>query len=556
MGVFKKEKISAFRIAHIAKILAKYGFRSIAEKTGLKRIPLLKSKKNNFEKRYNYHERTRMAIEELGPTFVKFGQIMSTRPDLIGVDLSVELAKLQDDVKPVDFEEIEIEFLEEFKKPINSVFKSFEKVPIASASLAQVYKAVTKEGKEVVVKIQRPGIEKIIQQDIQIMHYLAKFAEKRNKELKKFRSPEIIEEFQKSLQKELNFLFEGKNILRFREIFKGDEQIIIPNYYPELSTSKIITMDFVSGIPLSEIIAGKTVYGLDKPLLAKTCVNAYFKQLLEHGFFHADLHPGNIILVGKNKIGFVDFGMIGWLEKEKIDDLSRLFMNLIECDVTNILIQLDAMELLDENINLVSLREDISDLMESYYGLEMKDVNLGKSATELMVLLTKHRIRIPKEYTMLSRSLLIVESSATALDQNFSAIELFRPYLIKVAIEKFSPAGILKKLKAQLFDLDSVTRTFPKNIRKIIKVIEGGKIKLEFEHKNLDVFANKLENIINKLSIAIILAALIMGTSMAMFAASRIEVYGLSTIALAGFVLSIIIGFIFVFISLRKIKII
>lgn len=556
MSIFKEKKVSALRVARIAKILVKYGFISIVEDIGLRgKIPFLPKKENPIVKNYDVHERTKMLLEDLGPTFVKLGQILSTRPDLVGVELSSELTKLQGCVAPFRYSLVEEVFESEFDKPINEVFKSFDPVPLASASLSQVHKAVTKEGKTVVVKVQRPGIEEIIHQDIQIMHYIAKLAENRDPDLKRFRSPEIIEEFERSLQKELNFRYEGKNILRFREIFKNDEYIVIPEYFEELSTDKILTMGYISGVPLSEIIAGKQIPGINKPLVAKICVNAYFKQLLEHGFFHADLHPGNIIRIEKNKIGFVDFGMVGWLEQGKIDDLSRLFMNLIDCDVTNIIIQLESMELITENNDLINLREDISDLMETYYGLEMKELNLGKSATELMVLLTKHKIRIPKEYTMLSRSLLLVESSAKALDPEFSAVELFKPYLIKLVTKKFTPKEIFKRIKTQLFDLDSLTRTLPKNIRNILKVIESGKIKLEFEHKNLDVFANQFENITNKLSIAIIIAAIIMGCAMAMVAAGNIQIYGLQTLSFAGFVLSIIIGFIFVFVSLRKIKI-
>lgn len=551
--VFKKEKISANRMALIAKSLVKYGFRSAAENIGVKwRIPLIPKTENKLAKKYGVHKRTKMLLEDLGPTFVKLGQILSTRPDLVGEELSDELAKLQDSVEPFSYEEVEKLFKEEFGKPIESVFKSFERIPVASASLAQVHKAITKEGKLVAVKVQRPYIQEIIQQDIQLMHYVAKLAEKHNPDLKKFRSPEIVEEFERSLQKELNFKFEGKNILRFRDIFKDDPNIVIPEYFEELSTNKILTMSYVPGTPLTEIIAGKTVPGINKPLIAKVCVEAYFKQLLEHGFFHADLHPGNIF-IDKNKVGFVDFGMVGWLEQAQIDELSRLFINLIECDVSNILIQLTAMDLVTENNDIASLREDISDLMETYYGLDMKDVNLGKSATDLMILLTKHKIRIPKEYTMLSRSLLLVESSAKSLDPNFSAVDIFKPYLLKLATEKFTPKEIIKKIKNQIFDIDSLSRTFPKSIRNILRVIESGKVKLEFEHKNLDIFAQKLDQIMNRLVVAIILAAIIVGSSIAMVASNNLRFYGLPTLSVVGFVLAFVLGFILVLISFKNI---
>ncbi len=313
-------------------------------------------------------------------------------------------------------------------------------------------------------------------------------------------------------------------------------------------------MSYVHGTSLSEIIAGKKVPGLNKELVAKLAVQAYFKQLLEHGFFHADLHPGNI-MINNNKIGLVDFGMVGWLEQTKIDDLSRLFIYLIECDVSNIIIQLTAMDLINDDTDLLSLNEDISDLMETYYGLEMKEVNLGKSATELMVLLTKHKIKIPKEYTMLSRSLFLVESSAHSLDPEFSAVNVFKPYLIRLAAKKFTPNEIFKRIRTQIFDVDSLSRSLPKSIRNILKVLENGKIKLEFEHKNLDLFSNQIENMVNKLGVAIILAAIIMGSAIAMMAAVSLKVYGLQTLAFGGFALSIIIGFLFVFVSLKKVKI-
>jgi ubiquinone biosynthesis protein len=554
MSIFKEKKVSALRVARIAKILVKYGFLTVAEDIGLRgKIPFLPRKEIEVVNGYNVHQRTKMLLEDLGPTFVKLGQILSTRPDLVGVELSNDLTHLQGSVKPFCYSQVEEVFLSEFNKPISSVFKSFDKIPMASASLSQVHKAVTMDGEIVVVKVQRPNITEMIHQDIQIMHYIAKLAERKNPDLKQFRSPEIVEEFQRSLDKELNFRLEGKNIERFQTMFALDSNVIIPEYFEKLSTSKILTMSYIPGTPLTEIIAGKTIKGLNKTLIAKTCANAYFKQLLEHGFFHADLHPGNIIVMEKNKIAIVDLGMVGWLEQNQIDELSRLFINLIDCDVSNIMIQLGAMELITEGTDVISLREDISDLMESYYGLDIKKVNLGKSATELMVLLTKYKIRIPKEYTMLSRSLLLVESSAEALDPNFSAIDLFRPYLLRMVTKNFSPESIIKRIKTQIFDLDSLSRTVPKSIRKILGVIETGKIKLEFEHKNLNLFSNELDHIMNKLTIAIILAAIIMGSAVAMVASNNLIIYGLPTLSVLGFIVALILGFLFVAFSLKNI---
>ena len=554
MGIFKEERISANRIAHIAQTIVKYGFRSAAESIGIKRrIPLVPKRGNKIARDYGTHQRIKMLLEDLGPTFVKLGQILSTRPDLMGEELSTELAKLQDSVEPFSYEEVEELFKEEFGKPINFFFRSFEHAPVASASLAQVHKAVTKKGELVAVKVQRPGIEEIIRQDIQIMHYVAKLADRRNPDFKQFRSPEIVEEFERSLHKELNFRLEGRNISRFREIFKGDPNIVIPEYFEELSAGRIITMGYIRGTPLTKIIAGEKKPGMNKQLIAKICVDAYFKQLIEYGFFHADLHPGNIFIDG-NKVGFVDFGMIGWLEQAQIDDLSKIFINLIDYNVGNILIQLTSMDLISEDTNIASLREDISDLMETYYGLEMRDANLGKSATELMFILTKHRIMIPKEYTLLSRSLLLVEASAKALDPDFSAVDAFKPYMLRLATKKFTPKEIIRRIKNQIFDIDSLSRSLPKTARAILRVIESGKIKLEFEHKNLDIFSDHLDKIMNKIVAAIIIAAIIVGSSIAMVATNNLQVYGLTTLSVLGFFVAVVLGFILILVSLKNMR--
>lgn len=553
MSLFKKEKLSTHRIKQIAQVLAKYGFEYAAERTHLKkRIPFQKHTHPEIIHTYNPYERAKMALDDLGPTFVKFGQILSTRPDLVGEKLSHELSKLQDEVKPFPYEEVEKEIKRELGKPVEEIFKTFDHNPLASASVAQVHRATLKNGKQVVVKVQRPEIEPIIKQDIQIMHYLAEVAQRHNPEWAQYRFTEIVEEFERSILKELNFGLEGKNIQRFWEMYKDDEHIVIPEYLPTYSSKRILTMSYIKGTPLTEIIEGKSKKEFDKPLIAKRASEAYFKQVLVNGFFHADLHPGNILILEGNKIAFVDFGIVGWIEQESINDLSKLFINLIDCDVRNIINQLIAMNLVEEDTDLDNLRIDISDIMEEYYGLDLKEVRLGETATQLMLLLTEYKIRIPKEYTMLSRSLLLVEGSAAKLDPSFNAIEIFRPYALKLAAQKLSPMKILNRMKTELLELEGMSRTVPRIIRNILSKLEGGKIKLEFEHKNLDTLAYSLDKISNKLSIAIIIAALIMGSAVMLVANNSAHITGLQTLSLLGFTLSTIFGFLLILTAIRK----
>lgn len=374
MSLFKKEKLSPKRAREIVQILAKYGFEFVSESTKLaKKIPFIR-KKNEIVKVYNSYERARMVLEELGPTFVKLGQILSTRPDLIGQAFSHELSKLQEEVTPFAYAEVEQQVKKELGKTIEEIYKTFEKKPYASASIAQVHRATTKDGKQVIVKIQRPNIEDKIKQDVQIMHYIAELAQKHNHAWEELKLPEIVEEFERSIVKELNFELEGKNIMRFTEMYINDSKIIIPTYYPKLSSKRLITMSFVKGTPFTELIEGTQNNEFDKPLLAKIGAEAYFKQVLLYGFFHADLHPGNMLAVKGNKIAFVDFGMVGWIEEESITDLSKLFIYLIDCDVKNIINQLTIMNLIDEGSNLENLKMEISDLMQSYYGLDLKEI--------------------------------------------------------------------------------------------------------------------------------------------------------------------------------------
>jgi ubiquinone biosynthesis protein len=555
MSLFKKEKLSPKRAREIVRILAKYGFEFVSENTKLvKSIPFIK-KKNELAKVYNSYERARMVLEELGPTFVKLGQILSTRPDLIGQPFSHELSKLQEDVPSFSYVEVEQQIKKELGKSIEEIYKSFDKKPFASASIAQVHKAITKDGKQVVVKIQRPNIEDKIKQDIQIMHYIAELAQKHNHSWQELKLPEIVEEFERSIIKELNFELEGKNIMRFTEMFLNDPKIVIPTYYPKLSSKRILTMSFIKGIPFTQIIEGTNKTEFDKPLLAKIGAEAYFKQVLVYGFFHADLHPGNMIAMKGNKLAFVDFGMVGWIEEENIADLSKLFIYMIDCDIKNIINQLTIMNLIDEGTNLENLKMEISDLMQSYYGLDLKEIQLGETATQLMLLLTRYKIRIPKEYTMLSRSLLLVEGTAQKLDPTFNAVNTFKPYATKLAAQKLSPTKILDRLKTEILEMEGLTRIVPRTIKNILAKIESGKIKVEFEHKNLDVFAHELEHITNKIVMAIILGCLIIGSSLAMTASNSIHINGLPIITVIGFAISAILGIMLVISSMKKINV-
>lgn len=543
LGEFKGNS-NLKRLNEIIKVLTKYEFGYVTERIKLKnKIPF-----THYSYEYESIEeldatlpsRLRQVLQELGTTYIKLGQTLSTRPDLVGDEIAYELSKLQDDNPPVDYKIMQSIVEEELGSSINELFSSFEKEPLGSASIGQVHKAVLKTGEEVAVKIQKPGVKDLIKKDINIMRFLAARIDDYIVQSRNYNFPGIVNEFERSIFKEVDYEQEAMNIKRFAYHFKDDETVYVPRVYRGYSTSKVITMELIDGKKISDVINSDE--GFDKELIAKRGVESYFKQVLIHGFFHADPHPANIYVLENNVICFLDYGMMGILDQEFRENLAELIIYFVENSVKGMINQLIYMGIISENIDIKSFKYELTDLMYRYYGIGLNEMHGGMN--DLISLMTKYKIQLPSEFVLLARGVGMLEDVGEKLDPNFNPVNAFKPMAQRVIRKKVSPLKMVDFLKDNLFEAEHLMKTLPRNISKTLYKLEEGKITLELQHKDL-------ERISNKISTALILAALLIGSSLIMQTDKGILILGFPFLGIIGFIISMMLG-LFMVLSLLK----
>ena len=516
------------RLNEIIKVLNDYKFGYIAEKTKLKsKIPFKgKSKYESIEELdSSLPARIRLALQELGTTFIKLGQMLSTRPDLVGDEIAAELTKLQDDVPPVDLEIIKSTIETELSNSTEDLFSEFEEEALGSASIGQVHKVVLKNGDKVAIKIQKPGVEEIIHKDITIMRFLAK---RINDYMPQFRInnlPRIVDEFERSILKEIDYNQEAINIIRFDNNFKEDKTVYVPKVYKKYSTEKVLTMELIEGKKISDVINSDE--GYDKPLIAKREINSFFKQVLIDGFFHADPHPANVYILDDNVVCFLDYGMMGILDREFREDLADLVIHYLENNVKGVMNQLVYMGIINENIDMKAFKNDLTGIMYRFYGVGLNEMHGGLNG--LISLMRKYNVQVPGEFSLLVRGIALVEDTVERLDPNFDPVEEFKPMARSVMRKKISPSRTIDFIKDNIFEVEHLMKILPQGLSKVLYRIEEGKINIEVEHKDL-------ERISNKLSTALIIAALLIGSAIIM--QTEKGVY----LGIIGFIIAMILG--------------
>lgn len=546
MNIMREKGPDIKRLTEIVRVLAKYEFGNVVKSIGLNdKLPLSERFKKTIsldELEIPVPERLRLVLEELGTAFIKLGQVLSTRPDLVGEEFSREFSKLQDATPPLEPEVAVPLVEEELGKSLEDVFSSFNTMPLASASIGQVHRAVLKNGDEVAVKIQRPGLEKQIKQDIRIMRYLAGLIDKRIPKWKYYNLPGIVDEFERSILKEMDYQQEARNAKEFCKMFQGDRTVYVPRIYDEHSTTKVLTMEFIDGVKVRDLMEGKNDK-LNKKLVAKRGAESYFKQVLIHGFFHADPHPGNIYVLKHNIVCFLDFGMMGRIDEESRESLAELFIYIINYDINGIINQLNYMEILNDKVDKKSLKYDLMDFMEKYYGADIKAVgNILKELSNSSIL-EKHHIKFPRELVLLGRVITMVEDMGQKLDPEFNAVEISKPLVKKLLIHKLSPFRFLDFLGENTFEFEHLLKAFPKSLNKTLTKLEEGRISIEMEHKNLNTISINLSRASNRISLALIISALIIGSSLIMQTNKGILLLGFPFLGVIGFTLSALLGF-------------
>lgn len=555
LGPFSKERPDLKRVREIIRVMANYQFSNLLERSGLKKrlfIPYSDSRDLEDELDKTAPERFRLVLEDLGTTFIKLGQVLSTRPDLVGKDVADELAKLQDEVPPSSFESVRSVVEEDLGDSLENIFQDFHETPLASASIAQVHQAKLKDGTEVAIKVQRKEINEQIHKDIVIMRYLARQASRRIKNLKYYNLPGIVDEFQRVIEKEMDFEQESRNIARFRDLFQDDKQIYAPKVYGDYSTKRVLTMEFIDGVKITEL--SKASFSVDPKKIAAIGTECYFKQIFMHGFFHADPHPGNLLILPNNVLCYVDFGMVGHLDKLFMDNLAELFVYTVNYDIKGMINQLRYMRLIDDHTDVEELKYDLMDLMDKYYGAEIKDVGGMINEFSKPNILVKHKIKLPKDFILLGRVLSMAEDLGVKLDPTFNGINVAKPLIKKLLKKRLNPLRLLDYQTHYLFQLEHLIKDIPETINQIFLRIEEGKIRTEFEFKELDKFSRQLEKITNRITLALIVSSLIIGSSLILQTnkGMPMPVIGFSTVGMAVFIIAAVFALILTLVTLRN----
>jgi ubiquinone biosynthesis protein len=534
------------RYRQIMAILFKYGFGDLLERlkidqyieAGLQAIS--KKRSDRFEK-LTRPQRLRMAFEELGPTYIKLGQVLSTRPDLVPADVVSELAKLQDEVPPFPFPDVKAVVEAEFGAPAEELFDELEEQPLASASIGQVHKACLKDGEAVAVKFQRPDIQKVIEVDLEIMLHLATLAERHIKEFEIHRPVKIVEEFARTLEKEIDYRIEATNMERIARQFLDLPHVYIPVVFREFTTSRVLTTELIDGIKISKIQKLEAA-GLDKKVLADRLVGLVLKQAFDHGFFHADPHPGNIFVLADNVICLVDFGMMGLVDRATREEFIDLIDSLIhqhEVKTAQVLLNLTDW---DEQPDIRALEREVADFMGRHLYKPLKDMEIGKLLQDLIELTIRFRLRIPPDIFLMIKALSAVESVGRTLDPEFDLIAHAAPFIKRVKLERFAPQRISSDVFDMMSRLLQFLQQFPKDLMDLAGMIREQRLGFQLEHKGLETILATQDQTSNRMSFAIIIAALIIGSALIVISEIPPLVFGISLIGIIGYLVAAIMG--------------
>ena len=542
---------SVSRYKQILRVLIKYGFEDLVhyleennQYTFIRKLIPKASRKHAAK--YSKWAKMRLVCEELGPTFVKFGQILSNRPDLVPLELTLELEKLQDNVPPMPENAAKDVVETELKGKVENLFAWFEPVPFASASMAQVHKVTLHSGKRVALKIQRSGIYDVIIDDIKVMYKIADVLERRMPSLKSFDPIGLVKNFEDSILKELDFINESINVQRFYNNLQKDNSLDqfaqAPKVYPTFTTSKVLALEFISGIKIDRINELK-VKEIDTKVVARRLAISYFKQIFEYGFFHADPHPGNLLVLPNGHICYLDFGMMGSMLPRDISIFGKLFISITYKNVKKII---KALQQLSNNTSISNIRAlefDINEFVEKYYVRDIHKNEMSTILLELKDIIIAHGLKVPTYFFLFARSLLTIEGVIEKLDPKFEQFEIVKPYLKKSSTQKYNPLKMGKKVANSIVELTNYMEEFPSDLKNAIRKINSGQIKVDLTHKGIDPMVHTLQRITKQLITAFIMVALIVGASLFIIFEIQPLWKGISILGMTSFSLAVFLGF-------------
>jgi len=506
------------RLPQIIRVLMRYGFGDVVSRIGIdSALHRLRSwVQQDVDPRFqalSTEARIRHALEDLGPTFVKLGQVMATRPDLVPMGLVLELRQLQDKVKPFDTAGIQALVEEELGRPLDEVFEEFDTSPLAAASIAQVHKATLKGGQKVVLKIQRPHLDRIIETDLVLLYWLAELAHERLPEVRRYDPVGLVTEFHRSITKEIDFETEAYHVKRFAKNFEGDDDVYVPKIFDDLTTSKVLTEELVPGLPLNDPSV-HTRGDLDLPHIARTGLRVIVEQALVHGFFHADPHPGNIFVIPETgQIAMIDFGMMGVLDQERIDEILVFLVAILTRDVDKMIRLFTKLELIDEQVDVRALRRDVDELIGRFEQVELSRIDIGRFIQQVFEVIVRHDVQVPSDLLLVGKALATIEGVGRDIYPELDPLTEFRPHILRVYLGRLTdPMFYVRTPRRVVEDLVHLVETAPRDLHLTLRKLREGKLKVKLDIQEYELATRANAQATNRLALSLVIGAVLVSS--------------------------------------------
>ncbi len=526
------------RVYDLAVILVRYGFAGFVRRIGLAhafeqagRALHLKGVEELVQ--LNTPQRIRRALEEMGPTFIKLGQILATRVDLFPPDWIAEFEKLQDQVPPLPFEHLQAQLEEDLGAPVDKVFAEFNREALAAASIAQVHRARLFSGEQVIVKIRRPGITGIVEADLRLLERLARVVESEVKEMRRYRPVEIVHQFASSLRREMDLENEARNAERMAGNFAGNPWIVVPVMYWEWCCERLNVQEYIDGIPARKLQLAEAA-GLNRKILARRGCDAVLKMILIDGFFHADPHPGNLIFLPGNRIAFIDFGMVGRLSESRRYQIVDLLAAVIDRDArTAVNVLLDWAG--EVQVDVDALLIDVDIFIDTYHGLPLKQLKIANILTDLTALMRSYTLVLPPDLALLFKSLLTLDGMGRQVDPDFDLIVAATPHVRRALFNRYRPDIVLKRGWRTASEMLDVLAAFPYDMRRLIKALKAGTLRFNVDVNQLGYFGWIIDRAASRLAVGMVTSSLIIGSAIVMTVPGGPTLWGLPMLGVLGF---------------------
>ena len=508
------------RLQEIAGVLIRYGFGDMVRRIGMSAALERTGRMLHWDDpeamaHMAPPERVRCALQDLGPTFVKLGQVMATRVDLLPPEWTAELGKLQNAVPALPFAEVRPQLVEDLGADPEAVFERLEEAPLAAASLAQTHRAWLADGSAVVLKVRRPGIRDTVEADLRLMARLAEIVEERAPDLRRYHPAEVVQQFSASLRRELDFAAEGRNAERIAANFAGHDEVVVPRVYWEWTSERLNVQECLQGIAGTDLAAVDAA-GLDRAQLAATGAGIVLKMVLEDGFFHADPHPGNIFYLPDGRIGVIDFGMVGRVSEQRRFQIVQLLHGLVERESAPVADVLMEWGEGGGEVDEARLQADVGAFVDQYRGVPLKDLHMGLMLTDVTTILRDNGLSLPPDLALMIKAFLTLEGMGRQLDPDFDMAGAARPFLQRVVLQRYSPRTLLKRSRRTALDAMELVGDLPRELRRLLRTARRGRLHMQVEVTSLKAFGEQVDRAANRLTMGVITAALVVGSSIVM----------------------------------------